>query len=440
MLFLNRKFKGGIHPKDNKHLSRGKEIIEIQPEEEVCIPFHQNIGMPSAPNVNKNDKIKEGAILGSPSGFISAFVHSSVSGEITDISEKPHPNGKKVLSAVIKIDKSSDSPQYDEKNEQDIDAIKPNEIVNLVQKAGIVGMGGAAFPTHVKLSPPKGKKIDTVIINAAECEPYLTADETLIINKCKQILKGALLLKKAVGAKRIVIGIEDNKPEAIAELKKNLIDFPEIELAVLPTRYPQGGEKQLIKAILDKEVPSGGLPMDVNTLVQNTATAYAVYEAVYMEKPLTERIVTISGEGIKKPGNYKIKIGTKIIDALKQAGFEDDENKFIIMGGPMMGLPILDLEAPVIKSTSGLLVFNKLKIKKEYPCIRCARCISHCPIGLSPTEIASAYLTNNIDKLKALHAMDCIECGCCSYICPAGIPLVQYIKLSKGALRKNARK
>jgi Na+-translocating ferredoxin:NAD+ oxidoreductase subunit C len=254
------------------------------------------------------------------------------------------------------------------------------------------------------------------------------------------MILGALLLQKAAGAKKVIFAMEDNKPEALEALEKSSLKDKGFEFMVLPTQYPQGGEKQLIKVVLDREVPSGGLPMDVNALVQNVATAFAVYEAVYFEKPLIERIVSVTGYGLKKPGNYKVKLGTKLADILRQAGREEGKQSFVIMGGPMMGLPVLDMETPVIKSTSGILVIDDMVVKKEFPCIRCGRCIKHCPIGLSTTEIASAYNTNAVERMKKLNALDCIECGCCAYMCPAGIPLVQYLKLSKAEIRKNERK
>jgi len=441
MFFTRSKFKGGVHPKDRKEISRSENITEAKTGVDIIIPLVQHIGAPCAPAVKKGDTVTIGDKVGTPSGFISANIHSSVTGTVKDIDLYPHPLGKRILSVVITPDETtSGSFKANPKSEKEIDDLTPKDIVFLIQKAGIVGMGGASFPTHVKLKPPKGKTIDTLIINSAECEPYLTADETLIRNHTPEIIKGTKLIQKAVGAKRVIIGIEDNKPEALKVLNESGLKETGIELAVLPTCYPQGGEKQLIQAVLEREVPSGGLPMDANALVQNTATAFAIYEAVYLEKPLIERITSVTGTGIKKPGNFKVKIGTKLKDILEQAGFEDDSSSLIIMGGPMMGLPVLDLDTPVIKSTSGILVIDKIKCKKEFPCIRCGRCIDYCPIGLSPTEIASAYNRDDMELFKKLHTMDCIECGCCAYICPAGNPLVQYLKISKLEIRKNAGK
>ncbi|MBN1521895.1 MAG: electron transport complex subunit RsxC [Candidatus Aureabacteria bacterium] len=441
MLFIKSKFRGGVHPKDFKDISRDEKLLSIDPGDEVIIPLVQHIGAPAAPNVKKGDKIVRGDIIGTPSGFISSLIHSSVAGTVKDIDLRPHPLGKNMMSVIVSPDtQAEERSSYKPKPQQQVDALSSKDIVSLVQKAGIAGMGGASFPTHVKLSPPKGKIIETLIINSAECEPYLTADETLVRNHAGEIIKGAKAIQKAIGAKRLIIAIEDNKPEAISVLRKALFEEGAIELIVLPTRYPQGGEKQLIQAVLYKEVPSGGLPMDVQALVQNTATAFAVYEAVYYDKPLIERVVTVTGHNLKQPGNYRIKIGTKLRDVLSQAGYEENPSSLAVMGGPMMGLPVIDMDTPVIKSTSGILIIDKVRLKKEFPCIRCGRCIEHCPMGLSPTEIASSFNRKDMDGLNDLHVTDCIECGCCSYVCPAGIPLVQYLKLSKWELRKNAQK
>ncbi|MCK5706523.1 MAG: electron transport complex subunit RsxC [Candidatus Aureabacteria bacterium] len=440
MIFSRSKFKGGIHPKDHKEISRGSSILTSSPGEEVVIPLTQHIGAPATVTVKKGDHLNVGDIIGTPSGFVSSFIHSSVTGTVKDIDIFPHSSGKKILSVVITPDKDAEIKGSDNKEDISIENISSKDIIDNIQKAGIVGMGGASFPTHVKLLPPKGKKIDTLIINAAECEPYLTADETLIINNIDGIKLGAKLIQKAVNAKKIIIAIEDNKPNAIEKLKNASLSDAGIELNILPTRYPQGGEKQLIEAVLNKQVPSGGLPMDTSTLVQNIATSFAVYEAIYYKKPLIERLTTVTGDSLKKPGTYKVKIGTKLKDILREAGYDESSGSLVIMGGPMMGSPVLDLETPVIKATSGILVLDKIPMEQEYPCIRCGRCIFYCPIGLSTTEIPSAYNNNDIKQLQDLHVMDCIECGCCSYICPAGIPLVHYLKLAKVEIRKNARK
>ncbi len=437
-------FKGGIHPRYNKDISIREPLKEAGLPDKVVIPLSQHIGAPCQSIVKKGDIVEEGAFIGKSDSFISGFVHSSVSGKVIDVKKTDHPSLGLTLSVIIERDKAAKPKVYSEVN---IAGLSSKDLIDKVRQAGIVGMGGAAFPTHVKLSVPEGKKIETLIINGAECEPFLTCDHILMIKNTEEILKGIDLVINILKPIRTYIAIEENKKAAIFAFLKAIRKAPDlavskINVVSLKTKYPQGGEKQLIKAITGREVPPGGLPMDIGCLVQNVGTVKAIYDAVFLNKPLTERVVTVSGDAVGKPGNYIVKIGTTIKELLEKSGINlAKEPKKIIAGGPMTGFAQVGMDAPVVKGTSGILFFSEsyTKVFSEGNCIKCAKCVDVCPVNLSPTEIMKAVSKEKLEKVEELFVSDCMECGACAYVCPARIPLVHYIKEGKEALRKKAK-
>lgn len=434
-------FFGGIHPRSYKELSNKYPIEEYLPKSQVIIPLQQHIGAPCTPLVKVNDYVKVGQKIGEANGFVSAPVHSSVSGKVVAIEDRPSSSGKLVKSIVIESDGEFN---YDDniKPNEDINNLKPEEIRYIVREAGIVGMGGATFPTMVKLNPPSDKKIDIVILNGAECEPYLTADHRLMLEKPVDIVYGLLAIMKALGALRGYIGIEDNKQDAIKEMKKACKEYESVEVAVLKTKYPQGSEKHIIKAITGREVPSGKIPAEIGVVVDNVGTAFAIAEAIKYGKPLIERVVTVTGEGIMTPKNLRVKIGTPFRELIEYCGgFKGTPGK-VISGGPMMGIAQYSIDVPVIKGTSGILVLpeDRIALKNPKPCIKCARCVDACPMNLLPLFISAYSLKNDFDKCKEYHALDCIECGSCSYVCPSKRPLVESIRLAKREILRKGRK
>ncbi len=437
-------FKGGVHPPENKITE--KIPISVMPVPDlVYVPLHQHTGKPARVLVNKKDEVKTGTVIGESTGFISSYIHSPVTGKVKDITLYNHPVANTKVETVV-IEKTGEDQWERIKIEKPWDRLTPEEIVDIVKRAGIVGLGGAAFPTHVKLSPPKDKKIDTVIINGCECEPFLTSDHRLMLERPEDIIKGALLIKKAVGADKVYIGIENNKMDAVEIMKKEGEKYG-IETVVLKTKYPQGAEKQLIKAITGKEVPSGGLPMDVGCLVQNVGTAVAIYEACSEGKPLIERVVTLTG-GVNKPGNYLVRIGTLFKDVIDYGGGLKENVMKVINGGPMMGIAQRTLDVPVIKGTSGILALSspkskfakKRKMMLHGPCIRCGRCVSVCPMNLLPANLSIYVENERYDLAEKYRILDCIECGSCAYICPSNRLIVQQIKIGKYEIFKQRRK
>lgn len=433
-------FKGGIHPPYNKELTNSKPIEKATLPKKVIIPMGMHIGAPSEPIVKVGDMVKKGQKIGEAKSFVSVPVHASISGKVTAVEPRPWPGGGLMMSVVIESD-GKDELDDSITPPKPLSQLSPDEIKNLIREAGITGLGGAGFPTQVKLSFPPEKNVDTIIINAAECEPYITADHRLLLERPDDVVLGIEAIMKATGIKRAFIGIEDNKLDAVESIKKTIKDKEGIEVVVLATKYPQGGEKQLIKAVTGREVPSGGLPMDAGVIVNNAGTCAAIANTLKTGLPLIERITTVTGSGIKEPKNLLIRIGTPLIDIIEQCGgFKGTPGK-VLMGGPMMGLAQSTLDAPAIKGTSGLLVLEKhdVHLFEPSPCIKCARCVDACPINLLPTTIAKFAQKNMWNEAELYHAMDCVECGCCSYVCPAHIPLTQHIRIAKShiiALRR----
>ena len=413
------------HKLDTEH----KPIEKPPLASRVYIPLSQHLGRMCNPEVKIGDYVFIGQRIGSVSAHVYAPVHASISGEITSIQDWPHPVLGRCKAIVIDGDgKDSCQPSSASPKQEEIDRLTPDEIRDIVLEAGIVGMGGASFPTHIKLNPPK--PVDTLIINGAECEPYLTGDYRLMVEKTREILQGIELVARCLGIKQVYIAIEDNKPEAIKQFGVRSSKFL---VKVLKSQYPQGGEKQLIKNILGREIPQGKLPFDIGVVVHNVATVFAVYEAVYLNKPLSERVVTVAGSCISNPKNLLVRIGTPIKDLIDFCGPLKEEPAKIIIGGPMMGIAQFSDKAPVIKSTTGILLFNKKEaiFNEELPCIRCGACVRECPVFLMPSLISLASQKGLWPQAKIYGAPDCIECGICSYVCPANIRLVQHIKRAK---------
>lgn len=431
-------FAGGVCLKEQKEKTVDKRIKRVSAPAEVIIPLSQHIGAPNKPIVNIGDRVKAGQRIGEAEAFISAPIHSPVSGKVKAISNFFNPVYGKSPAIVIENDGNCEFLPL--AKQEDPENISGQELINIAKRAGLVGLGGAAFPTHVKLSVPEGKHIDSLIINGAECEPYLTCDHRLMVENPDKILRGIHLIANALGVKNIFLAIEDNKLSAIFAMEKIVnrankkTTGKQIKIAVLKTKYPQGGEKQLIKAILKREVPPRRLPMDVGCVVHNVGTCFAVYEAVYERKPLIERCITLAGSCLKEPGNYVVSIGTPLKYVIENtcAGLIKAPAK-IIAGGPMMGIAQYDLDAPIVKGITGFVFLAEEDLEKpeELPCIRCAKCVDMCPVNLLPTEIMRMVKYSKWHHPDKFHAVDCLECGACAYVCPSKIPLVQYIKLAK---------
>jgi electron transport complex protein RnfC len=439
--FKLRTFHGGIHPPESK-LTAAKNIEKCPLPQVVIIPIQQHIGASSEPIVEKGQSVKAGDPVSRSKGFVSVPSHASISGTVKSIENRPHPLGPNVLSVIIESD-GEDAWNPDIQFDENYIGLPVDEIRNRVKEAGLAGMGGATFPTHVKLSPPQDKPIDTLILNGVECEPYLTADHRLMLEETEKILLGMQIIMKVLAAKYGAIGIEKNKPDAIVQMKK-LVAKLKLPYDVFPlhVKYPQGAEKQLVKAITNREVPSGGLPMDVGCMVQNVGTAAAIYDAVAFKKPLVERVVTVTGNGISEAKNLLVRIGAPYSDLFNYCGGLKESAGKIIMGGPMMGLAQFSIEAPVIKGTSGLVVLDEKQSKQrqERTCISCARCIDVCPMGLMP-KLLGAYVKHNmINEAEDYNVLDCIECGSCAFVCPAHINLVHLIRYGKSQVIKRHKK
>lgn len=433
--------KGGVHPPENK-ITADRKIEVLAIPKTVAVPIAQHIGTPAKVIVNKGDEIKVGQIIAQSGGFVSANIHSSVSGKVTKIDKVTDTGGYQRDAVIIEVNGDEWLETID-KSDKIISDFKltSEEIIKKITEAGIVGLGGATFPSHVKLMVPKGKQADILIINGVECEPYLTSDHRVMLEKGEELIIGTQILMAALNVKKAIIGIENNKKDAIQHLTTIASKYPGTTVMPLKVKYPQGGEKQLIKAAIKREVPSGGLPIDVGAVVHNVGTAYAVYEAVQKNKPLFERVVTITGKSLSAPGNYLVRIGTPASDLINIAGGMPEDTGKVISGGPMMGKAIADINTPVTKGTSGILILPKedSQRKKMQACIRCAKCVSVCPMGLEPFLLMTFSVKKEYEREEKERVMDCIECGSCSYTCPSDRPLLDYIRLGKSEVGKIIR-
>ncbi len=434
--------RGGVHPPENK-LTAGCPIIDVELPREVTLAMSQHIGVPAVCIVKKGDQVSRGDMVGRAETFVSAHVFTPISGTVIRVDKMKNSFGIPVEAVTIAAseadhinDAESSKWSAAQRSAEELDSITADKVVEIIGDAGIVGLGGAAFPTRVKLSPPHGKKAEILVINGAECEPYLTNDHALMLAHPSEILTGIRLLMRGVKVERAIVGIENNKKNAIEILRDKLDDDTSISIVELKTKYPQGGEKQLIKALTGRVVPAGGLPVDVGVIVQNVATAYSVYEAVVFGKPLIDRIVTVTGSSMSNPGNYKVPVGMSISKLLDLAGGIPSDTGKVIIGGPMMGRTAVEIDSPTVKSVSGIVLLPESQsLRGEIkPCIRCAGCVSACPMGLEPYLLSLLSSRSLWERVEEAGVMNCIECGCCSYSCPSSRPLLDFIRLGKSTV------
>lgn len=424
-------FKGGVHPFEGKDLSKDKPIRELLPKGELVYPLSQHIGAPATPIVAVGDSVLKGQKIAEAGGFVSAPIHASVSGTVKKIEPRRVPTGDMVNSIVIESDGEFKEVEY--QAVEDVSALSKEEIINRIKEAGVVGMGGAGFPTHVKLSPKEPEKIDYIIANCAECEPYLTSDYRIMLDHTEELVEGMRIILSMFEHAKGVFAVENNKPDCIAKLLELTKDEPRMEVAPLMTKYPQGGERQLIYAVTKRAINSKMLPADAGCIVDNVATAIAIHEAITLGKPLYERVVTVTGDAIKNPGNFKVKNGTNAAELVEAAGGFKSQPEKVISGGPMMGMALSTLDVPCAKTFSSLLCFTKDEVAACEPsnCIRCGRCISVCPAGLMPTKLSEIADHGDFALFDELNGCECVECGCCSYICPAKRRLTQSMKTGR---------
>ncbi len=442
-MFGSRLFPGGVHPHEGvggKAENGGNAIVDLPAPPRVTIPLSQHIGAPAKLCVQKGDRVKIGQVLGEAGGFVSAPVHSSVSGTVVHIHPCLLASG--VTTTAVIIDNDFQDEWVELHPAEHPETLTPQEVQQIVRSAGIVGMGGATFPTHVKLTPAPGKVIEKFIINGAECEPYLTADHRLMLEKPAQIIDGIRLLMLAFDVKEAIIGVEDNKPDAIAALQGAAASAEGIRVQALPVRYPQGGEKQLVYATTRRVVPNGGLPLDVGCVVCNVGTMYAIHQAIREGRPVIDRITTVGGL-VQNPQNFRVRIGTPIDTLLEACGGLKDGVKQLLSGGPMMGMAIARTDIPVTKGCSGILALGREAVEpEESACIRCGRCLRACPMGLMPAKIDALTRAERFEAAEKIGAMNCIECGCCTFVCPAKRALTQSCRTAKRVIttrRKQAQ-
>lgn len=430
-------FKRGIHPNYHKDATASKPIEQILPGKELVFPMSQHIGAPCTPSVKKGDYVYVGDLIGTPNGFVSAPIHSSVSGTVKAVEMRMTVRGVKDTCVIVENDELYAKNEFADTKKYKVDnSFNKQSLIECVKNAGIVGLGGATFPTHVKLSTPGDKKVEFILVNGAECEPYLTSDHRVLLERGNEVIEGLKILQHVFKEAHVVIGIEDNKMDAYEHMVE-LAKDTSIEVKLLHTKYPQGSEKHLIYALTSREVPSGKLPIEVGCIVHNVDSVVAIYRAVTANEPVLSRIVTVSGKGVAKPCNLEVKTGTSFRQVLEYAGIDWDRTVKIIAGGPMMGVAISDVDIPVVKGTSAILCFTEEETQQDEPsnCIRCGKCVTVCPMGLIPSALQKSAIHGHLDDFMKQNGMDCIECGCCAYTCPAKREIVQSIRTAKAAIR-----
>lgn len=433
---LNSKIRGGVHPAYNKALASDQPIEGVDLPKVIEVPLAQHLGIPAVAKVAKKDEVVPGQLIAEAPKLISANVHSPVAGKVKGIVEKPLPGGRMCEYVQITVDAEATAAFTWEKRDIAPDDVDQKWFATTLREAGIVGMGGATFPTDVKFSPPPNAKLDTLILNGAECEPYLTCDHRMMVEHAREILQAMLLARQAFGFERVVVAIEKNKPDALESFRQAIADAEaSVELVALDVLYPQGAEKMLIKVVTDRVVPAGGLPFQVGVVVSNAQTLFAIYEAAYYGKPLIERVVTISGGGINQPKNIRARFGTPITSLVEACGGFSDKTTKVVAGGPMTGTALPSLDYSVVKGLSGVLFFTRKEYPDESPCIRCGRCVEVCPMQLMPLKLAGYAKAEKFEEAKATHLADCFECGSCAWACPANIKLVSWIKYAKNYIR-----
>jgi electron transport complex protein RnfC len=433
---MPRTFSHGVHPEEHKEATAHLALERMPFVSKYTVPLSQHTGAPARAVVAVGDRVERGQVIAEPGGFVSTTLHAPVAGRIVAIAPRPHPLGK--LVEAIEIEADPFSPQRLTVGEAlDPVALDNPTFVTELQRAGLVGMGGAAFPTHVKYRLPEGRKISRLLVNGCECEPFLTADHRLMVEQAAEIVRGAVIAAARLAVEETVFGVEINKPDAIAALRQAVEGHAAMRVVPLAVKYPQGAEKMLIQAIYGLEVPSGKLPLDVGVLVNNVATMIAIADWFDRRLPLVERVVTVAGPGVHRPANLIVPVGTPVRDVLDFCGGLSEETREIVMGGPMMGTPLASLDVPVLKGTSGLLAFTEAEARMptEYTCIKCGRCVEACPQFLNPSRLARLSRAGMYDEMVGYHGNDCVECGACSFACPSGIPIVQLIRVAKGVLR-----
>ncbi|MFO8065679.1 MAG: electron transport complex subunit RsxC [Spirochaetota bacterium] len=430
-------FKKGVHPPASKTATASQPIEEAPMPDTLMVPLSQHLGAPSSPVKSRGDEVEVGELLSEASSKISANIHSPAAGKIKRIVDKPLPGGKMAQYMEITVDHERTAAHSFERQEVDISSLDRQTVVTSMRNAGIVGMGGATFPADVKFSPPPTAPVDTLIINGVECEPYLTCDHRLMLEHTEQLLEACRVLNAAYGFDSIYIGIEANKPDAVEAFEKQAATYADLPLRIVPleVKYPQGAEKMLIKALTDRTVPMGGLPMEVGVIVSNVQTIFAAYEAIYYNKPLIERVVTVSGRGVDTPKNVRAAVGTPLESLVEFCGGMSQEVDKVVAGGPMTGAALPTLDYSVAKGTSGFLFFTEAEYQPEGPCIRCGRCVAACPMNLMPLKLAAYSKAEKFEDAKALDVNACFECGACAFGCPAKIDLVAWMRYAKNYIR-----
>lgn len=434
-----RSFRHGIHPAEHKEATVGLATERMPFVERYVLPLSQHAGAPSRPLVEVGARVRRGQAIAEAVGFISTALHASVDGQVVAIAPRSHPSGK--LVPAIEIVADPYSPQrLPEGAALDAFALSHESFVTELQLAGLVGLGGAAFPTHVKYKVPEGRRIERLLVNGCECEPFLTSDHRMMLERTADVVRGAEIAAHHLGAGEIVFGVEENKPDAIEALKLAVAGRSTMRVVGLAVKYPQGAEKMLIRAVWGEEVPSGKLPLDLGIVVNNVATMAAIADWFDRRQPLVERLVTVAGPGVRRPANLLVPLGTPVRAVLEHCGGLDEATREVILGGPMMGTPLASLDVPIVKGTSGLLAFTdaEARLPSEFTCIKCGRCVEACPQFLNPSRLGRLARAGRYEEMVGYHATDCVECGSCSFACPSGIPIVQLIRVAKGALRERA--